>query len=66
VKRKEASMLFATGFTNLGVCQLLTVRYSRARSATPSTTGSAAFSPTEYNHLWLARGIPRRALLSMP
>jgi 8-amino-7-oxononanoate synthase len=60
LKRKEASMLFATGFlTNLGVLPMLTrsTHLARAIGYAPSTSWKHAFFTDEYNHLSLREGI---------
>jgi 8-amino-7-oxononanoate synthase len=60
LKRKEASMVFATGFlTNLGVLPMLTrsTHLARAIGYVPSTNWKYAFFTDEFNHLSLREGI---------
>jgi glycine C-acetyltransferase len=60
LKRKEASMLFATGFlTNLGVLPMLvrSTQLARAIGYVPSTNWKHAFFTDEFNHLSLREGI---------
>jgi glycine C-acetyltransferase len=60
LKRKEASMLFATGFlTNLGVLPMLvrSTQLARAIGYVPTTTWKHAFFTDEFNHLSLREGI---------
>jgi glycine C-acetyltransferase len=60
LKRKEASMVFATGFlTNLGVLPMLTrsTHLARAIGYVPSTSWKHAFFTDEFNHLSLREGI---------
>ena len=60
LKRKEASMVFATGFlTNLGVLPMLvrSTQLARAIGYVPSTNWKHAFFTDEFNHLSLREGI---------
>ncbi len=60
LKRKEAAMLFATGYlTNLGVLPMLTrsTHLARAFGYAPSTSWKHAFFTDEFNHLSLREGI---------
>ncbi len=60
LKRKEAAMLFATGFlTNLGVLPMLvrSTQLARAIGYVPSTNWKHAFFTDEFNHLSLREGI---------
>ena len=60
LKRKEASMLFATGFlTNLGVLPMLvrSTQLARVIGYVPSTNWKHAFFTDEFNHLSLREGI---------
>lgn len=60
VKRKEAALLFATGYlTNLSVLPALvkTSSFARAFGFTPSTKWKHAFFGDEYNHLSIREGI---------